>query len=96
MRSADRAIDLGMKRDKHLMCRVLRHFESQPTYGDLQYLDDPNLDPELVAYHVHLAVQAKYLEVESRVSARSRGLPRYNVQALTWTGHELLDPNGCR
>ncbi len=83
-----------MKRDKGLIRQVLRHFEAQPGYGDLPYPEADGVDPDVLAYHVHLSVQAGFLEA-SHDGVVKQVLRRYRVAGLTWKGHELLDPNGC-
>ena len=83
-----------MKRDKALIRQVLRHFEAQPDFGNLPYPAIDNVEAEMVAYHVHLCVQAGFLDVTGDRKPL-QVLRRYRVAGLTWKGHELLDPNDC-
>ena len=85
-----------MKRDKNLMRRILRHFEAQPTYGNLAYPKLSDVDATLLDYHVHLAAQAGFIEAAIMDPRVANALPCYEVYGLTWAGHELLHPNGCK
>lgn len=85
-----------MKRDKQLLCQILRHYEVQPGYGDLANPQLPNVSSETLEYHLHLAVQAGFLEASTPENRRDAVLPVYHVHGLTWEGHELLHPNGCQ
>ena len=84
-----------MKRDKDLILRILRHYEAELGYGDLEGPSFPSLDLAIVAYHVHLAAQAGFIEASYPAAHEDGVLPRYRVHGLTWAGHELLHPNGC-
>ena len=85
-----------MRRDKTLMFRILRHFEAQPTYGNLTYPELADVAPDVLAYHVHLAAQAGFIEAAMTDPRVANALPHYEVYGLTWAGHELLHPNGCK
>lgn len=85
-----------MKRDRALMCRILRQIEAEPSYGNLVYPTDENTEADVIAYHVHLAAQAGFLATSGSGAHTQGALPRYTIHGLTWDGHEFLDPNGCK
>lgn len=84
-----------MKRHKDLIVEVLRHFEAQPRYGKLPWPKIAGVDPETLHYHIHLCVQAGFLETSTKSRSVTANLPNYVISGVTWKGHELLDPNVC-
>src|SRR5690625_6590513 len=77
-----------MKRDLHLLKRILTDIEEHPEpvgWIDLEY---DGIDPSLVSYHIKLLYQAGLVEAEDQ--SDTGGL-EWVAKSLTWHGHEFLD-----
>lgn len=78
-----------MKRDMDLVRQILLRVE-EDTRGSIMHLEVAGFTPEEIAYHVVLLIEHGYLigGVQHTVGNRP---PIYNVQRMSWDGHEFLD-----
>ena len=72
-----------MKRDMHLIKRILKYVEKNS--GNGQLLSPPDIagyDDDIVEYHVRLCIQAGYINTAPQSENALR--------ELTWDGHNAL------
>lgn len=85
-----------MKLRYDLMRKILAHVEAQPPNSEIQGIEVACYERSEVDYHVHLAVQAGYLEA---IDIGTLGKPmQYMVRSLTWDGQKALErlrKEGC-
>ena len=81
-----------MKRNMGLICEILRRVENHGAYGDLYIHDVDGHERDVVAYHVHLCVQAGFIEANGAPRGMAQ-TPQYEISGLTWAGHERLHPS---
>lgn len=80
-----------MERHADLIISILRHVREQPVNGGFRMSAICGYDKDVVDYHVHLCVQAGYLEALD-VTSLADTAPQYIVRRITWHGHEQLGP----
>ena len=79
-----------MRRDLHLVRRILLHVEAQgedgaPAAAGFQGVSDDSTSPETVHYHVQLLHDAGLIVADELVPGQ------WWPERITWDGHEFLD-----
>ena len=79
-----------MKRDMHLIRKILFHLESREEHEAVLELPIDGYDRITVMYHLLLLAQAGLVDFEPEVTKNGR-IIRAHVLGLNWAGHEFLD-----
>lgn len=80
-----------MKRDLDLIRRILKDVEGMPAGKPLGNITYPGYSKEIIHEHIDLLDQAKFIEVATFKAGTAKNIIKYQINRLTWLGHEFLD-----
>ena len=78
-----------MTRDTTLLSKILYKAQHGASTAEPIEIQITGYAPGVVSEHIHLAVEAGYIDAERRDV--SEGPIQWRVQRLTWKGHEELE-----